>query len=115
MKLLEFLAQYGLLVVGLIFWAVVFCGMVYRVIAPKFRKVIKAQAKVFDKYQSDNMVYDFVNRRGTVKCDYYTVCFDINGRIKKFNVSPLSYDYLQKGMSGTLFYKGNDYIDFEEN
>lgn len=113
MKLLEFLAQYGVLVLCLIFWTVILGGMVYRVIIPKYRKTVKVKAKVIDKYQSDNMVYDFVNRRGTVKRDYYTVCFDIDGGIKKFNVSPLAYNYLEKGMKGTLSYKGNTYIDFD--
>lgn len=96
-----------------LFWLVIIVSIIIRLVNSFFKKPITVKAKVIDKYTSDNTVYDFVNRRGTVKRNYYTVCFDVQGKIKKFNVSPLAYDYLKKGMSGMLTYKDNRYIDFE--
>lgn len=113
MEILQFLFDNGFLILVGLFWLVILGGFLYKAISPKYRKIYKVKAKVIDKCQSDRMVYDFVNRRGTVKQNYYTVCFDVDGVTKRFNVSPLAYDYLKKDMKGTLIYKGNNFIDFE--
>ena len=89
--------------------------LIVRLFGDWFKKAVKVQAKVIDNYMSERTVYDMVYRRGMRTDQIYTVCFDINGYVRKFNVSPLAYDYLQKEMRGTLTYKDRTYIDFDEN
>lgn len=112
MDTFEFIMTNGPLIFFAIIWLIVLGGILLRIIRSFTGKTIKTKAKVFDKYISENTVYDHINRRGTTKKTYYTVCFDIDGKIKKFNVSSMAYDYFKKGMDGILIYKDNNYIDF---
>lgn len=98
----------------MLFMALILLVIIIRMVVSFFKKPIKVNARVIDKYQSQGTRYDFENRKGFRDVFYNTVCFDINGRIKKFNVSPLAYDFLQKGMQGELKYVDNKYIDFDE-
>ena len=115
MEVFGFFAQNTGLILASAFWLVIAIALIIRICNSCFKKPVKAQAKVIDKYMSERTVYDMVNRRGMKTEQLYIACFDVNGYTKKFFVSPLAYDYLQKGMSGTLVYKGTTYIDFEEN
>ena len=78
--------QYMPMALFSLFWLVIIVCIIIRLFNEFFQKPTTAKAKVIDKYTSDNTVYDLVNRRGMVKRNYYTVCFDVQGRIKKFNV-----------------------------
>lgn len=98
----------------ILFMALILIAIAIRFIVISYKKPIKENAKVIDKYQSHGTRYDFETRKGFKTVFYNTVCFDVNGKVKKFNVSPLAYDYLQKGMQGELKYIDNKYIDFDE-
>lgn len=113
MDVLEFLATYSALVLFGGVLLVCMVGLIYRLFTEELAKPKKEKAVVFDKYTSENTVYDVKWRKGVVDKTYYTVCFDVNGRIKKFFVTPLAYDYMHKGLKGTLIYKGNKFIDFD--
>lgn len=114
MKIFEFLMQNTVPILFALFWVLIAVLIIARLFGGWFKKSVKVQAKVIDKYMSERTDYDMVNRRGMITKQFYTVCFDVNGYTKKFFVSPLAFDYLQKGMSGTLVYKGTTYIDFNE-
>lgn len=93
------------------FWAVIITGLVFRLVQDRLTRIIKVKARVIDKYNVPYVQYG--NNAPPRNVTDYTVAFDCNGRTKKFLVSLLVYDTLQKDDQGTLTYRGSHFIGFD--
>lgn len=92
------------------FTVVIAVGLAVRFYRNRLSKQIAVKARVIDKYAVAHVQY---GKGAPQNITDYTAAFDCGGRTKKFFVSCLVYDGLQKGENGILTYRSSHFIGFE--
>ncbi len=94
-----------------ILFAVIGIGLAVRFFKDRYSKKITIKAEILDKYET---AHPQVKMWVQTVTDH-TVVFDCGGETKKFSVSALAFQGMQKGDKGVLTYRGSHFIGFEHN
>ena len=94
---------------SLIFFAVVYGVIMFRLLRSRFGKTVSVSATVVHKQKVEQKSFK-TPPFTTVK---YAVAFQIGNKRKSFYVSEISYGGYRKGEKGILTYRGDRLISFQ--